>query len=234
MPQPLVDYGALSSQALVLACLNTGDVLAWQEFVRRFHKLIATVALRTSRRWGDASPQVVDELIQETYLKLCADNCCLLRSFQFQRDEAIFGYIKVLTANLVHDHCKASRAEKRGGSTVTASIECEIPAKRDRGQDKSAVRLEQEILMRQIGACLETATNGPNALRDRRIFWLYYRAGLTANAIASLPTIELSTKGVETIILRLTRVVRQRLARRKEFEEGSGKSVEGIRPAESL
>ena len=229
-----MDYNALSSHALLLACLDKGDVLAWQEFVRRFQKLIATVAYRTSLRWGDASPQVVDELIQETYLKLCSDNCRLLRSFQSQREEAIFGYIKVLTANLVHDHFKASRAEKRGGSTVTRSIESGYPEKHADAQDKSSLRLEQEILVKQIGACLETATEGPNAVRDRRIFWLYYRAGLTANAIAALPTIELSTKGVETIILRLTRTVRQRLTHRREFEECSPSKVEGIRPAESL
>jgi RNA polymerase sigma-70 factor (ECF subfamily) len=231
--QPLVDYGALPSQALVLACLDTGDTLAWQEFVRRFQKLIATIVFRTSARWGESTPQVMDELIQETYLKLCTDNCRLLRSFQSPHDDAIFGYIKVLTANLVHDHFKASRAEKRGGSVVAESIDTGLTGSRVGQPDQSSLVVENKVLIGEIAACLEAATEGPNAKRDCRIFWLYYRAGLTARAIAALPKIGLGTKGVETTILRLTRLVRKQLTRKSEPEGSSSKS-EGIRSAESL
>jgi RNA polymerase sigma-70 factor, ECF subfamily len=229
-----VDYGALSSHALVLACLDTKDALAWQEFVRRFQRLIAAVVCRTALRWGESTPQLVDELVQETYLKLCADNCRLLRSFQSQHDDAIFGYIKVLTANLVHDHFKASRAEKRGGSTDTASIDSELPARHAGESGQSVAQVEHTILIQQVTACLDAATAGPNAVRDRWIFWLYYRVGLTACAIAALPNIGLSTKGVESTILRLTRAVRQQLTRRRELKGPASKSLEGIRPTESL
>jgi RNA polymerase sigma-70 factor (ECF subfamily) len=229
-----VDYSALPSQELVLACLDTGDTLAWQEFVGRFQKLIATVVFRTSARWGESTPQVVDELIQETYLKLCTDNCHLLRSFQSLHDDAIFGYIKVLTANLVHDHFKASRAEKRGGSTVAESIDIGLIGSRVGQRDQSSLVLENKVLMGEIAAYLEAATEGPNAKRDCRIFWLYYRTGLTASAIAALPKMGLGTKGVETTILRLTRLVRKQLTRQRELDGPSGKSVEGIRSAESL
>jgi RNA polymerase sigma-70 factor, ECF subfamily len=47
------------------------------------------------------------------------------------------------------------------------------------------------------------------------IFWLYYRDGLTARAIAQLPGIRLSVKGVESTIHRLTRRVRLRLNHRR-------------------
>jgi RNA polymerase sigma factor (sigma-70 family) len=229
-----VDYSALNSQALVLACLDTGDDLAWEEFVRRFQKLVATVVFRTSQRWGESSPQIVDELVQETYLKLCAEDCRLLRSFRSIHDDAIYGYVKVLTANLVHDHFKGSRAEKRGGSKATASLETELSV-RDCGQpEASTAVLERKILVQQVATCLDAVTAGPNAIRDRRIFWLYYRAGLTASAIAGLPGIGLSTKGVESTLLRITRIVRQQLTCEKEVERSAGKTVEGIRPAESL
>ena len=44
--------------------------------------------------------------------------------------------------------------------------------------------------------------------RDRRIFWLYYRAGLKPAVIARMPGIGLSVKGVESAVFRLTKLVR--------------------------
>jgi len=40
------------------------------EFVRRFHPLISTVVLRTTRNCGQLTPTLLDDLVQETYLKL--------------------------------------------------------------------------------------------------------------------------------------------------------------------
>jgi RNA polymerase sigma-70 factor (ECF subfamily) len=202
-----MDYAALSAERLILACTQTGDAAAWEEFVRRFHRLIATVALRVARRWGDFSPQAVDDLIQETYLKLCAGNFRILRSFKSQHPEAFYGYLKVVTANLVHDHFKIAHSLKRGSGTVEVAdpqITSEAGA--------TAKGSERGILLQQIDALLGRLAVGRNLERDRRVFWLYYRVGLTANAIASLPAIGLSTKGVESTILRLTRLLRQELA----------------------
>jgi RNA polymerase sigma-70 factor (ECF subfamily) len=150
-----MDYASVSPEELVLACRQTDDVAAWREFVCRFHRLIATVALRVARRWGESSPQLIDDLVQETYLKLCGDNFRMLRKFKSDHPDAFCGYLNVVTANLVHDHFK----------------------------------------------------------RDRKLFWLYYRVGLTADAIAGLQSIGLSTKGVESNLLRLTRLLRDEIGR---------------------
>jgi RNA polymerase sigma-70 factor, ECF subfamily len=68
-----VDYKALPPTELVLCCLRTGGELARTEFVRRFQPLISRVAFRVTRQWGQACSSVIDDLVQETYLKLCAD-----------------------------------------------------------------------------------------------------------------------------------------------------------------
>ena len=83
---------SLSPEELVLACRQTDDVAAWREFVGRFHRLIATVALRVARRWGESSPQLIDDLVQETYLKLCDDNFRMLRKFKSDHPDAFYGY----------------------------------------------------------------------------------------------------------------------------------------------
>jgi RNA polymerase sigma-70 factor (ECF subfamily) len=191
--------------------------------------------LRIARRWGDASPQLVDDLVQETYLKLCENNFHLLRTFQFRHDEAIFGYIKVLTSNLVHDHFKCARSQKRGG-TVESTSPDSIDAAPDPTSTRSgAGSAEQNIFIREVDACLRAMDSPDHPGRDRKIFWLYYRVGLAASAIATLPTIGLTTKGVESTLLRLTRQVRNRLAARSlPSHTSSSKTVKGIEQAESL
>ena len=226
-----MDYTSLPADDLVKACLTTGSSGAWNEFVRRFEKLIATVALRTARRWGEPAPQLIEDLVQETYLKLCVDDARLLRSFDSRHEGAIYGYLKIVTANLVHDHFKAVRSQKRGGSVEQASADCieEAPGK----SGASSTDFEREILIQEIDGCLRALSEGANAVRDRRIFWLYYRTGLSANAIAALPTIGLSTKGVESTLLRLGRQVRERLlsnTRRTTASESAEAGDQRARP----
>ena len=229
-----MDHSTISAEELVLTCFRSGNELAWTEFVRRFQPLIARVVLRVARQWGEASPQLIDDLIQETYLKLCADRLQLLQTFRSTHEDAIYGYIKVFTANLVHDHFKGMRSKKRGRRTATVSIDGEDLGPLPQVSTSATALLERGILIREIDACLREVASGPDSIRDRKIFWLYYRTGLTASAIAAFPTIGLSTKGVESTLLRLTRQIRVRLVssdQRKSVQEDAEK---GIRPAESL
>src|SRR5580658_7977358 len=120
-------YASLSIENLVRRCATSHSPEAWQEFVRRFHRLIATVTLRTASRLGDASKQTVDDLIQETYLKLCADNFRILRSFEQQHPDAFTGYIKVVAANVARDHFKSLHTKKRGAGHLEQLEEDFIP-----------------------------------------------------------------------------------------------------------
>jgi len=203
-----MDSAALSTEELLVKCANSGDEVSWEEFVRRFHRLIATVALRVARRWGEFSPQVVDDLVQEVYLKICADRFRMLRSFKSHHPDAFYGYLKVVTANLVLDHFKGAHSIKRGSGRVGAAAEAQTSAT----PDATAERSERKILMREVDALINRLAAGPHLERDRTVFWLYYRVGLTANAIAALPSIGLSMKGVESTILRLTRLLRQEIS----------------------
>jgi len=202
----------MSLEELVRACAQGGDAAAWEEFVRRFHPLIAGVVVRTARRWGASSPALFDDLVQESYVKLCRDHMRLLREFEPQHPEAFYGYLKVIAANVVHDHFRALHSRKRG----PGAGDCEAE---DLGRTAKAVgegtpdRIERAILLREVDAVLLTL-EGAEATRDRAIFWLYYRQGLTAQAIAELPTLSVGVKGVESVLHRLTRLVRERLARR--------------------
>ena len=178
--------------------------------MHRYQRLIAGVVFRTTQKWGESSPTTLDDLIQEIYLKLCADEYRLLRAYDPKHPDAIYGYLKVITANVVHDRFKALHSEKRGGDQIVEEL---ITLENRSGLEASGSRhaMEREILLREIDSHLNASLSGDTADRDRTIFWLYYRQGFTTKAIASLPAIGLTMKGVESTIFRITRMVRTRM-----------------------
>jgi len=200
-----MDPRKLSLQELLSYCLETQELDAWTELVRRTRPLIAGVVtkcvLRRSRK-----PAPIDDLIQDTYLKLCDNNFKALRGFHFMHDNAFFGFLKVIAANVVEDYFRKKLAEKHGGGRDEEDIEDVTPVVHF--HPNSLRPAELAILMGQIERCLAKLASEPNFDRDHSIFWLYYGQGLTAKAISELPGIKLGTKGVESTLLRLTRYVK--------------------------
>jgi len=227
-------YSSLSIEELVRRCSASRSADAWEEFVRRFHRLIATVILRTATRLGDSSKQTVDDLIQETYLKLCADDSRILRSFEQQRPDAFIGYVKVVAANVARDHFKSSHTKKRGAGHVE-QLEVDFVPLAGIGSAGSPQSIERAILIEEITQLLDLCVTGPDHERNTRIFWLHYRSGLSARAIADLPGILLTTKGVESTLLRITRELRARMAEPKTPPAAESPSPgEGFLPAQSF
>jgi RNA polymerase sigma-70 factor (ECF subfamily) len=227
-----VDYSLMSPEELVHACFVSGEESIWSEFVRRFHPVISRVALRVARQWGESSPDVIDDLVQETFLKLCKERGSLLRKFESHHSDAVFAYFGVITANLVRDHFRAAHAIKRGGALAAASIDLDHHG--EPVSPRSEHSIDRDLLLREVEACLREATRGLQADRDRRIFWLYYRIGIPAGQIALLPGIQLTTKGVESTILRLTRLVRERLNRQAGNQRQKDIQAKGILPTDPL
>ena len=229
MPLP-----SLSIEELVLRCSSSGDLDAWDEFVRRLHRLIAKVVYRVARRMGDCKTETVDDLIQETYLKLCADNYRILREFDHRHEGAFLGFVQVIAANVTRDHFRSAYVKN------SALSQSEIPNEEAFRQTpeqagRGSGAIEREVLIREIANHLDLCTSGPDQDRNRKIFWLYYRTGLSASEIAALPGIRLNTKGIESLVLRLKRELRSRLATSgSAAPHPSHESGEGILPAESF
>jgi len=223
----------MSDQELVRVCADSEADAAWEEFVSRFRRPITLSILRICYQWGELATQVVDDLVQEVYIKLCTNDCGPLLEFAANHPEAIKAYIKTVAVNVAHDYFKALRSQKRGAGEAAKPLDEIQPLIPD---DRSGAQLaiEKELLLNQIDRCLEECSAGPDQERDRMIFWMYYQQGLTAKAIAGLPAIGLTAKGVESAIFRLTRLVRDRvvgLQLEKKIEtEQDGK---GFRPATS-
>lgn len=228
------NLSSISIEDLLRRCCSSGDIAAWEEFVRRFHRLIATIVLRTASKWGDPSRQTADDLIQETYLKICANGFRILREFEHRDACAFIGYIKVVTANVVRDHFKSSYSQKRGANQVEEIPADFVPAAgvESAGSPKA---IERSVLIQEVQRHLDGFVVGEDQERNNMVFWLYYRAGLSAPDIAALPRIGLTTKGVESLILRITRELREQMtglnSRSTSIKRGT---IEGIPSAESF
>jgi len=186
-----------SPREVLAACLQQRSEQAWTHFVRLFQPLIASSISRVVSRYSSPNAVLVDDLTQETFLRICRDNARLLRDFEARHENAIFGYIKVIATSVALDYFRARSAQKRG---------VEVPADDVGGElHTSASAIEQEALLRQIESRLKTTESE----RDRTIFWLYYRQGYTTKEIATLAGVDLTQKGVESCIHRLTTLLRR-------------------------
>lgn len=191
-----------SIRDLLHLCLSSDGEVQWREFVRRTQPLIASVIINTVRRWKMPAPSLVDDLIQDTYLKLFSNDKKALRAIKNEFENTIFGYLKVVASNVVRDHF-------RQPVNKTDEIEISDAVLPPGPQDRE--RLEFLHKKEEIRGILETLPSSPTRDRDVSIFWFFYEQGYTAKEISSLPAVGLTVKGVEAALLRLTRHVREKL-----------------------
>lgn len=143
---------------------------------------------------------MVDDLVQETFLKLFANDRKALRSIRNAYENTIFGYLKVVASNVARDHFR--HPENKVEEIELADPV--VPPSPD-GFD----RIEFNRLKEKIQAHLVSLSSSETYTRDEAIFWLYYEQGYSAKEISLLPNVGLTVKGVESTLLRLTRFLRE-------------------------
>jgi len=220
-------YSSLDLKDLVSLCAGPTDHEAWEEFVSRVGRPLTLVVSRTASLWGSSSRSLVEDLIQATYLKLWEGGRTLLRNFAVERPEAILSYVKKTAANVTHDYFKHRRSQAGGGDKAhvsTADLEPEAGAQ---GQG-SAEKIAFGIFLNQVDVCLKRCLCGQDQERDRTIFWLYFRQGMSTKEIASLPSIGLSVKGVGSVIERLKHSLREQILEGLAFDSSLRKKQNSL------
>jgi len=175
-------------------CLEMGASSPWEAFIGLAQPVIATAVFRTIARWGRTDRSVADDLIQDTFARLCAHDFRALRNFRGQDSAALNAYLRVIASSVATDRFRAEHAP-----AVSLDDPDRAPVVAD---DSPAREIEHHLLLDHIDKCLETQKE-----RDRRIFWLYHRHGFTPKSISALPSIEMGISGIETLLYRLTKVV---------------------------
>ena len=203
-------YASLSLKDLVCLCAEPGDDEAWEEFISRIAHPIGFAIRRTASRWGKPSLALVEDIRQITYLKLWEGGRRLLRDFAMQRPDGILAYLKRTAANSTHDYFRHGYSQSAGGKEIhvsTADVDPEARVEADGSQEK----INREVFLAEIDQLLKGCLTGPDQNRDRTIFWLYFRQGMSTKEIAALPTIGLSAKGVGSVIERLKQALREQI-----------------------
>jgi RNA polymerase sigma-70 factor, ECF subfamily len=218
-----MDYQALSDEELVRECAEGSRKghsceEAWTEFRRRFHRLIAGVVIKAFRVWSGNLQSGYEDLIQDTYLKLWNNDCSLLVGCKPRHPDAFRGFLKTVAANVVYDHFRAEHADKRN---VASTVELNESVNQIQSGYGHQDTVDMDLFFDGVDRVLRQRGNGPTEQKERTIFWLYYRQGFTAKQIASIPAMNLSVKGVESVIYRLTAFVRKALG----FDQSDGAST---------
>jgi len=210
---------------LARACAQSADTGDWAEFLGQCAPVAATVASRVARMWqgGAAEPMVVDDIVQEVFLKLCDQERRILREFRPRGDNSFLALLRVISASVANDYFRRHYSEKRGGKVITMVLDEEPMTVVPHASDKST-DIQRAVLFAELDQKLRDVS-GATAARDRIIFWLYYLQGLTADEIATLPGFDLSAKGVESALRRITMWLRKELeARKPDPIEAAGES----------
>ena len=194
-PHLASDLSDLPPEELVRACTDLRDAAAWNELVRRFNTLIVAVVWRTGRRYAQFDRGLCDDLVQDTYLRLSANGARALRLFVPRHPESVPGYFAVIAARVTHDYCRSKKLRH------LQELPADLPdsAAPDKAQWLAHKAAIGQLLIRHSSA------------RDRQIFGLHFLQGMTAKEIAAIPAVGLSLKGVESVIVRLRRLIQENL-----------------------
>ena len=202
----------IATNKLARLCAYSTSAPEWEEFVRWATPIVALTARRVSVVWGE--PAAVSEIVQEVFLKLCEDDRRILREFKDRGNDSFVKLLRVISASVATDHFRRARAEKRGGRIGAVSLD-ETPVQ-DQLFDRHATEaVEWPALMAQLDGLLRLYPGSVTA-RDRQIFWLYYRQGLSAQAIARIPAMDLTAKGVESALRRMAQLLRETILNGKQ------------------
>ncbi len=191
---------------LLARYLQTGKAADLDRFIKFAQPVVAVGVWRAAKRMSHPDRAFIDDMIQETFLKICADDFRVLRDFRACNTNALEVYLKTIAASVVIDHFRSQSAQKKGSGKKSASLDDVADGLAI--EDTQFSQLERSQMLLWVGKCLDTQEP-----RNRAIFWLYHRQELKPRVISALPGINLSSDGVETLIYRLTRAVRDCLRR---------------------
>jgi RNA polymerase sigma-70 factor (ECF subfamily) len=208
-----MDYQDLSPVQLARLCAEA-DSEAWREFIRRHQRPIALVILRILRRSGGASALLIDDLVQETYARLCANGYRLLRDFIEEHPSSLVAMVRVIAAHVTHDHLRSRNSKKRGGELH--QVDYDALALANLPSPEGHQMIERRMQLLEIDSAIQRNSKREEISgRDRTIFWLHFHFGMTTSAIAQVPTFQLTPKGVESSLRRTLNMLR------KSFHRGS-------------
>ncbi len=182
-----------------------GSINSCNQFFAAITPTFRRIAGRIASQYGDTAD--VEDVVQEICLKITVTKQSLIHSLP-DTDAAARSYFGVLAANAARDWYRREKS-RRSCVTLDGGLD---QIRKVCGVDQT---LDSDYLISQIEAAL------PEDRKQKAIFRLYYRQGFSAREIAAIPVVGLTTKGVESLILRLSKSIKQNLANRAGKSAGN-------------
>ncbi|MCC6797582.1 MAG: sigma-70 family RNA polymerase sigma factor [Candidatus Hydrogenedentes bacterium] len=165
--------GPGSQTADLIARCTTGDDAARAQFCGEYLDFVRHAAARTLHRYGAARADALetDDLANEVFAKLLANNCALLNKVRDSR--TITAWLVAITRNHVIDHL---RRESLRGRAAT------------RGHEEQTLYVPPSSIGVIAGERAETVRSAVSLLdaRDRFALELYFLQGLTYAQMADI------------------------------------------------
>jgi RNA polymerase sigma factor (sigma-70 family) len=179
--------GAFSEGELALACAR-GERRAWAELLRRYDGKVRS-ALR-----GAGAPEDAEDLRQDVWARLLANDRAALRRFRAERAGALRVFIGQVARRVAIDHGRARRLRPMAAAQEPAALASSDPSPLE--QLRAAARV------RRLSAALDAVAGAAgHPARDRDILRLHFEEGYLPAEIAGMD-LGLSVRGIESLLRR--------------------------------
>lgn len=193
-----MDFKKLTIRELLESLLQANALEALKEFRNRTRPTIRGTVAKALGQFN--KDDLIEDLEQDTYVKLTANDYKALRDKIWPKDNSVFRFVQVTAINVVFDY------QRNPGNRVFFNP-AELNPDRGTHDQTSTVK----VMLAEIDKCLETCAHEKDFARDRAIFYFFHRWGYTAREIAEMPSINLSTKKVENILQKMMSRLRAKL-----------------------
>lgn len=217
----------LTTEALLRRCRERPpDEAAWQEFVRRYHSVIAANVARAFHskvgqerdRGHQFREDSIEDLVQSVYFRLIDDNCRVLKAFHGELENSLPAYLTMISTNVVKDYFRRSKAGKRpkisfsldelletgGEGGVLSGVSTDIDGNRSMPGPPA-------LVIEDLDALLNKALTHRDRDRNILIFKLRYCDGLTLAEIKKTLGLDMSPPGIGSILSRINARIRKTL-----------------------
>ncbi len=166
--------------------------------------------MRSARSFS-ADQATLEDLVQDVYVRLCDGNYKALRGMRGMHENSFYAYLGAIASGVVIDHIRKHSRVKRGGNSRTVSLEALTSEIESLKAPEN--QLETTIMIARIDAFLDDILPEKTRVRDKAIFWLRYgQAEFTVPMIARTGLHGLSEEGIESLLGRTIRALREKLA----------------------
>ncbi len=227
-------------------CATSDDDRAWSELIRRFDSVVRQAVVRMFQVQvpGRFSHDDVEDACQDSWAKLCGNGRKHLRSYPDRSEGEFHMYLRKTASNVVRDKLKRDGAQRRPKyAALDEETHDQLIAQARDGGMPIDVEIEIKQIQERITPVLRKYwENRPTCERDIIICNMALMDGLSAARIASIESFGLSRGGVEKVIERGRKILRQNFggpgARSRSVDDGhpepDGPTGEGWRDSEEI